>query len=384
MTSAICSGNTFTVTPVNGVNGTVPAGTTYSWGPPTIQSGITVTLPSSGTNVSNITGTLTSSNTAPRTATYTVTPSLGSCTGVPFTVTVTVNPNPNVAFNISTFQGDHTTTQNICDGMEVLGTNWAQPPANYFANMGYTAQWQMATSSTGPWSPAVGTLTVFYQFVLPNPPNIYSSLGHHYFRLQVSNNYGCSVLNSEPNIDVNRISTLTIEAGGPDNVCQGTVVDLLGAFVGGTPLSGRGGRWSITSGGGSLSNTGFIDNSTTGTTPGPMPTTPIVRYTPAPGYVGQVVLTLTSNDPDGSGPCRPLTDTRIVNIGPVSVTAGGPDNVCSSATPAAIPLTGATSNGAGATWSILSPSGAGTLSTDCQLFRASHFKINRGMFGCIL
>ena len=41
MTGAVCSGQAFTVTPTDGVNGIVPAGTTYSWPAPVVTGGIT-------------------------------------------------------------------------------------------------------------------------------------------------------------------------------------------------------------------------------------------------------------------------------------------------------------------------------------------------------
>ncbi|HNQ68866.1 MAG TPA: T9SS type A sorting domain-containing protein [Bacteroidales bacterium] len=88
----ICSGSTFTITPVNGAYGTVPTGTTYSWSAPSVV-GITGTT--SGSYASNISGTLTNSTYSPINVVYTVTPNSGACVGSTFTVTVTVNPIPN-------------------------------------------------------------------------------------------------------------------------------------------------------------------------------------------------------------------------------------------------------------------------------------------------
>ena len=98
MTSTICSGNGFSATPVNGVNGIVPAGTTYSWPAPVVTGGLTGGAASSGSPTS-ITGTLTNPTNTAQTATYTVTPTSGSCTGSTFTVTVTVNPTPAITCN---------------------------------------------------------------------------------------------------------------------------------------------------------------------------------------------------------------------------------------------------------------------------------------------
>ncbi|MEN9303538.1 MAG: hypothetical protein RL264_1967, partial [Bacteroidota bacterium] len=93
ITTIICSGAAFSVTPTNGTNGSVPSGTTYSWAAPSVP-GITGTA--AGTNASSISGTLTNTTNAPITVSYTVTPVAGSCTGATFTVSVTVNPTPTV------------------------------------------------------------------------------------------------------------------------------------------------------------------------------------------------------------------------------------------------------------------------------------------------
>jgi autotransporter-associated beta strand protein len=94
MTSTICSGAGFTVTPVDIANGVVPPGTTYSWATPVVTGGLTGGTASSGFPA-NITGTLTNPTGVAQTATYTVTPTSGvSCSGTTFTVIITANPFP--------------------------------------------------------------------------------------------------------------------------------------------------------------------------------------------------------------------------------------------------------------------------------------------------
>jgi hypothetical protein len=95
-TSVACSAAGFTLTPANSTNGIVPAGTTYTWGIPTVTGGLTGGVASSGA-ASTITGTLTNPTNSAQTATYTVTPLSGGCTGNTFTVTITVNPKPTVS-----------------------------------------------------------------------------------------------------------------------------------------------------------------------------------------------------------------------------------------------------------------------------------------------
>ena len=92
-TVSTCTGVAFTVTPT----GTIPAGTTYSWGIPTVTGGITGGTASTGSPTS-ITGTLLNPAATAQTATYTVTPTSAGCAGATFTVTVTVNPLPTPTF----------------------------------------------------------------------------------------------------------------------------------------------------------------------------------------------------------------------------------------------------------------------------------------------
>ena len=86
--AAICSGDGFTVSPVNGTD-IVPAGTTYTWSAPVIAG---ITGLASGTDAATISGTLTNTTNAPINVVYTVTPTSGTCSGEVFTVTVTTYP----------------------------------------------------------------------------------------------------------------------------------------------------------------------------------------------------------------------------------------------------------------------------------------------------
>jgi hypothetical protein len=92
-----------------------------------------------------------------------------------------------------------------------------------------------------------------------------------------------------------------------------------------------------------------------------------VTFTPAANYFGPVTLTLTSDDPDGAGPCPPVTATRTITVNQAATAnAGGPDVVCQSGTPSAITLSGASVGGGATTgaWSITS--GGGSLSSTAQ------------------
>lgn len=93
--TTICSGETFTVTPVEGAaTDVIPAGTTYSWNAPAAIAGISGLT--SGSGAANISGTLTNTTSAPVDVVYTVTATSGSCTST-FTVTVKVYPQVNTS-----------------------------------------------------------------------------------------------------------------------------------------------------------------------------------------------------------------------------------------------------------------------------------------------
>jgi hypothetical protein len=91
----VCSGDTFNVTPLNGTNGSVPAGTTYTW---TVSPNGNVTGESNmAIPQANISQALTNTSLVDQTVTYTVTPiTPDGCVGNTFQVNVLVRPMPTV------------------------------------------------------------------------------------------------------------------------------------------------------------------------------------------------------------------------------------------------------------------------------------------------
>ena len=133
MNTAICSGSSFTVTPVNGTNGIVPANTTYTWTTPVSNPVGAITGGSEQTTGQpSISQVLTNTTYAPATLTYTVTPLSGTCSGNTFTVRVTVNPTPAITNMTATIcsGGSFTVTpENVTNGLVPAGTtyNWPVP-----------------------------------------------------------------------------------------------------------------------------------------------------------------------------------------------------------------------------------------------------------------
>ena len=141
LSTQICTGFTFTLTPADITDGLVPMTTTYTWSAPTgsgFTGGITQT-----TGVTSITGRLFNTGATSVTATYTVIPSASSCAGNAFTVAVTVKPQPVITAMSST----------ICSGdiytiSPVTGLNGTVPLGTLFR------QWDGST-----WLPPVSTIS---------------------------------------------------------------------------------------------------------------------------------------------------------------------------------------------------------------------------------
>ena len=158
LTSTICSGLSFSVTPSNSSPNSIPTGTTYSWGVPVVTGGITGGL--AGSLQTSIAGTLTNPTNTVRTATYTVTPTVNGCSGTTFTVTVTVNPTPVVSNR----------TAIICSGSSFTVTPSAASP-NVIPS-GTTYSWGAPVVTGGITGGASGTLQTTITGTLINPTNL--------------------------------------------------------------------------------------------------------------------------------------------------------------------------------------------------------------------
>ena len=136
--TAICSGLSFSVLPVNGSNGDiVPASTNYTW---TVSVNNNITGQSNNNSAqSSIAQTLTNISASVQTLTYTVTPtSPGSpgCTGSNFTITIEVNPRPSIS---------NKTPADICSGSAFSVTPVSG--SGELVPIGTTYSWVVSTNS---------------------------------------------------------------------------------------------------------------------------------------------------------------------------------------------------------------------------------------------
>ncbi len=138
--------------------------------------------------------------------------------------------------------------------------------------------------------------------------------------LATNNSTGCSIQLS-PTVGVTVNTAATVNSGSTVNSCQDattpSAITLTGTGFGGGASSAA---WSITSGSGTLSSTAQTGSPAT------------VTFTPAAGFSGAVVLTLTTDDP--AGPCAAASATKTININlnPVNKTpVAATSPVCSGA-----------------------------------------------------
>ncbi|OWY24724.1 hypothetical protein BVG80_04955, partial [Sphingobacteriales bacterium TSM_CSM] len=222
--------------------------------------------------------------------------------------TVTVSPNntvsaasstPTVCINTALTNITHTTTG--ATGISNAGVSGANGlPA------GVSATWASNTITISGTPTASGT-----------------------FAYSIPLTGGCGSVNATGTITVNQAATAN--AGSAQTVCAGGTVTLAGS-IGGSATSST---WSAPSG--TFSNASLLTST----------------YTPSITS-GTVTLTLTTNDPDGAGPCIAATSTVVITVNPAATAnAGSPQTVCAGGS---VTLAGSIGGSAtSSTWSA--PSG---------------------------
>ncbi len=253
----ICEGTTITLNPTV-FNCYATQAVTYSWD---FLSNPAVTI--SDTTASNPTIIFTS----PGTYNYTLTLT-NECGSIPFSSFIQVDPAVQI-----TASGPTATCLNT--GIPLIGS----------ITGGATIGTWTASITGGVFSPSTAALSPTY-----TPPTNYT--GTITFTLTSAAPAGpCPPKTISFQIVIN--AQATVEAGTYNPVCLNGSVQLNG-IVGGAASSGS---WT-SSNGGTFSNA----NSLTST------------YSPPTGFIGTIVLTLTTNDPPG--PCNSVTDTVIITVIP--------------------------------------------------------------------
>ncbi|MFN9998538.1 MAG: PKD-like domain-containing protein, partial [bacterium] len=277
MSTTICGGLQFTVTPQNPTNGLVPSGTQYTWSSPSVTSASLTGGSTETTKRNNIFGTLTNQTNTPQTAVYTVTSYLNACVGNVFSVTVNVNPRPilqNVVTTVctdATFTVSPTTT--AVNNIAPLGTtySWGLPQLSGSLTGGESASGQSFISGTLT-NPTNAVLTAAYM-VTPVGPAEYGACVGNPFTITVN-------VNPRP-----------VVAGIFQTVCSGVTFVI-------SPTNGNGNvvplnttyTWTTTpvvsnvslTGGGTGANVSFV----TGTLFNGTPVAQTATYTVTPSFSG--------------------------------------------------------------------------------------------------
>ncbi|MBL4615000.1 MAG: hypothetical protein JKY27_09030, partial [Magnetovibrio sp.] len=153
----------------------------------------------------------------------------------------------------------------------------------------------------------------------------------------------CAVATDAMNLTIN--PEALVGAGGDQAICAGTAATLAGTKGGSTSTT----TWT-TSGTGTFDNDALLG----------AVYTPSDADTAAPGII---TLTITTNDPDGAGPCAAIADAMTLTINPEALVGAGADaTICAGTTHT---LAG-TKGGATAT-TTWTTSGTGTFDNDAIL-----------------
>ena len=260
---SVCAGGTITLAGTRG-----GGATSSTWSAPTGSFSNTALLNSTYTpSLPNGTETLTLTTNDPDGA--------GPCPAVSSTVLITINPTPTP---VTVFPVSGST---FCGSQGISA----------FGGTGGIIYYQGLTSG--------GTSTA-----TPSTFQTVTATGTYFFRAQSGS--GCWSVEGSSLININ--PPATVSAGAAQTVCQGGTITLAGV-IGGSASSAT---WSAPSG--TFSNVTSLSST----------------YTPTISS-GTVVLTLTTNDPDGAGPCGTASSTVTITVNPAAtVNAGFPQTVCSN------------------------------------------------------
>ncbi|MFN9501722.1 MAG: PKD-like domain-containing protein [Chryseotalea sp.] len=312
LTQVICSNEQLNFSPM-----AIPA-STINWSATFSSEISSVSVTTTGTG--NITDTPINISNGNGTVTYTLTPIVNGCTGPSQNFVVTVKPLPSVS-SVNTV---------ICSESNAVFT-LTNAPQNI---PGTTYSWTATLSSGTVTGFANGTGNVINQNLVS-----VATGGVVNYEVTPSAN-GCAGPSQVFVVQVN--GKAIIDAGADFQVCEPSTVSIAGVPLG----SSTTGSWQVEPGFGfgTISGSGIS-----------------AVYNVAPQDIGGFVrLRVTSDDPDGAGPCLPATDLITINVNRAPQISAMPDfTICE---PTSINLTSTISaSSSTANWSISSV-GTGTIS----------------------
>ncbi|HNP17681.1 MAG TPA: PKD domain-containing protein, partial [Fulvivirga sp.] len=303
----ICDGDMTNIVLTNPNN---VANTNFSW-TVTPTAGITgASAGSGGPSTATIAQTLNNSGNAPGTVTYDIKPTANSCDGASRSIIVTVNPTPTLAT---------TGNETICSG-ETTSIMLSNP--NNVANTSFS--WVVLNNINSVSGAVNGSGTAITQslFVNSNSP-----AGSVTYRITPSAN-NCDGAFQDVVVTVNPLPVAF--AGFDYAICADGEVFLTASLTG----SATSGTWTGGNNASGFSNNPVINNEEI-----------TYSFDQTDSLAGFVTFTLTTNDPDGAGPCSSVSDqiTVIINSLPVVSFTDLPDSIAENDAP--INLFGSPSGG---------------------------------------
>jgi hypothetical protein len=285
----ICSGGTAIInilpTPKN------VAGTTFAW---TVNPSANVSGAANG-NGSTISQVLSTTNALIGTVVYTITPTANGCNGATTNVTATVNP-------IATVNAGPDFA--ICEPITI-------PLSGTIGGSATTATWTFLSGAGSISASTVSGTTVTATYTVA-PGDISTNITFQLSTNDPDAGGPCSVVSDQVVVSVNRQARLTLPADY--TVCEPGSIALTGTLSG----SATSGLWSTVTGSGTLSATSVTGLTVTAT------------YVPNPADVNTTLrFRLTTNDPDGFGPCSAEFDEIDIHVNEsAKVNAGADFPVC--------------------------------------------------------
>jgi hypothetical protein len=272
----------------------------------------------------------------------------------PASPSVTVNANTAISFSFTDNNGcTNTISKNTI--VKPLPTVSAGPATQVCSGSGVTIGGSPTAIGTAPFTYSWNNGASLNNPSLPNPtasPTVNTT-----YTVAVSDKFGCS---NTSNVAVQVNAPASVNAGSPFTICEGTSLTMssVSPTIGGSATLGF---WSSTTGGTfTLNSSGSTFSAAT--------------YTPSPIDVAAraVTLRLTTNDPDGAGPCLAASDVVIITINRRATVDAGVDKTFCAGNPINLNNGDATINFGGSassvTWSV--PTGGGTISNATSISTA--------------
>ncbi len=215
-----------------------------------------------------------------QTITYTITFQAGCTRSI--SQVFTVNPLPTVVLN---------SLGSICNSTPAFSLTTGTPTGGTYSGTGVSA------NAFNPATAGVGTFIITYNYTNGN-----GCTSSDTALITVTNCNTCG-------------SPATANAGPDKTTCNGAAISIVGT-IGGSATSGT---WTGGAGTYSPNNTSLS-----------------ITYTPTASEktAGSVTLNLTTNDPDGTGPCTAVSDAMVLSIpvAPTAATISGSAVICTVTT----------------------------------------------------